>query len=428
MSPSYILIKGAIIIPQSALTSRPPDTTNITTINAQNHIITPGFTNSHHHHHLWQHPLRALATDFSLYDYCVHLRSTYGSLYTPDDVYFSNYAAALSLINNGVTSVLDHCHVINSPAHADNAVRGLKDAGIRGGGRFVMGFGGGAGGGFDQRAREEDAVRVRDEYFRDNDPRSALLTFGIAPNEPDAQPIDKTIRELQKSRAIGARLITLHIALGHYDIFHQRTVQQLADANLLAPDLLGAIQASGAGIVSTPDTEMQMGMGNPGPVVWRAGDGGCRVGLGLDIASNQGCDVLAQMRLVLQMQRALENAKPNPNSNEEKESGPPIKLTRKTMDILRIATLGGAQVLQLDQLTGSITPGKKADLVIFRCDDIDTTLIVDPVGTVVFHASVKQIDTVLIDGRLVGVDWLGLRGELEGRSERLRREAGGCGY
>lgn len=153
--------------------------------------------------------------------------------------------------------------------------------------------------------------------------------------------------------------------------------------------------------------------------------GGCRVGLGLDITSNQGCDVLAQMRLLLQMQRALENAKPNPNSNEEKESGPPIKLTRKTMDVLRIATLGGAQVLQLDQLTGSITPGKKADLVIFRCDDIDTTPVVDPVGTVMFHASVKQIDTVLIDGRLVGVDWLGLRGELGGRSERLRREAGG---
>lgn len=196
--------------------------------------------------------------------------------------------------------MLDHCHVINSPAHADNAVRGLKNAGIRGTfcyGVFgnpvvpgVMGssvsFGGGAGGGFDQGAREEDAVRVRDEYFRDNDPRSALLTFGIAPNEPDAQPIDTTIREIQKSRAIGARLITLHIALGHYDIFHRRTVQQLADANLLAPDLvfshgasmtdseLGAIQASGAGIVSTPDTEMQMGMGNPGPVVWRAGDGG----------------------------------------------------------------------------------------------------------------------------------------------------------
>ena len=68
----------------------------------------------------------------------------------------------------------------------------------------------------------------------------------------------------------------------------------------------------------------------------------------------------------------------------------------------------------------------------FRCDDIGTTPVVDPVGTVVFHASVKQIDTVLINGRavkrggeLVGVDYTGLCGEVQGRSERHRREAGG---
>lgn len=57
--------------------------------------------------------------------------------------------------------------------------------------------------------------------------------------------------------------------------------------------------------------------------------------------------------------------------------------------------------------------------------------MVDPVGTVVFHASVKQIDTVLINGRvvkrdgeLVGVNWGWLRCEVQNRSERLKREAG----
>ncbi|KAH7006768.1 hypothetical protein EDB80DRAFT_717811 [Ilyonectria destructans] len=66
------------------------------------------------------------------------MRSIYGSLFTPEDVYLSTYVAALSLLNNGVTTVLEHCHIINFPAHADTAVKALKDAGIRS--TFCYGF------------------------------------------------------------------------------------------------------------------------------------------------------------------------------------------------------------------------------------------------------------------------------------------------
>ena len=68
--------------------------------------------------------------------------------------------------------------------------------------------------------------------------------------------------------------------------------------------------------------------------------------------------------------------------------------------------------------------------MIFRCDDIDTVPVVDPIATVVFHASPKNIDTVIVDGkivkqngRLVGVDWETLHDQMIGRSQRLRDEA-----
>ncbi|KAJ4168952.1 hypothetical protein NW754_010883 [Fusarium falciforme] len=80
---------------------------------------------------MWQQMLRGVATDWSLLDYMISMRSVYGSLFTPEDVYLSTYVGALSLLNNGITSVLDHCHIINSPDHADAAVKALKDAGIR---------------------------------------------------------------------------------------------------------------------------------------------------------------------------------------------------------------------------------------------------------------------------------------------------------
>jgi cytosine/adenosine deaminase-related metal-dependent hydrolase len=130
-----------------------------------------------------------------------------------------------------------------------------------------------------------------------------------------------------------------------------------------------------------------MGMGHP--VAFRAADAGCRACLGLDITSSQGNGFVAQMRLMLQVQRAFEN-----------RGRFPMEIKRKTAEALRMGTLGGAEAMRLENITGSIMPGKKADLVMFRCDDINTTPCVNPVGEVVFHTS-QNIDTVIINGRIV---------------------------
>ncbi|OGM46176.1 putative guanine deaminase [Aspergillus bombycis] len=457
MPDSYILIKGATVISMEASGREVldncdvlledewikavgrdislPTEENAITIDAENCIITPGFVDGHHH--MWQHLLRGITVDWSLFGYCCHLRAVYGSLYEPDDVYCANYAAALSLLNNGVTTVLDHSHIMNSPEHADAAVRGLKDAAIRG--TFCYGFyqnptvpgdlASMATDAFDKAARLQDALRVRQEHFPNNDPNSSLLTFGIALDEAPMQSREQNIGGLEIARELGARLSTVHTSVLSPGGPKAEVIEQFADANLMGPDLvfshggwmtdseLAAVRSSGAGIVGTPDTELQMGMGYP--VVWKASDLGCRTCLGLDITSNQGNDFMAQMRLALQTQRAREYA-----HTVHRE------VDRKTADVLRMATLGGAEVMQMESLIGSIVPGKKADLVIFRCDDIDTVPVMDPIGTVVFHASSKNIDTVIVNGRivkqdghLVGVDWQSLRGEIISRSQRLRNQA-----
>ncbi|KAJ5154993.1 uncharacterized protein N7500_010432 [Penicillium coprophilum] len=459
MPNSYILIKGGTVIPMIASGGTPlyncdiliendwikdmgqdlplPTGSNASIIDAKNSIITPGFVDGHHH--MWQHLLRGITADWSLFGYACHLRSVYGSLYTPEDVYFATYAAALSLLNNGVTTVLDHCHVINSPAHADAAIKGLKDAEIRG--TFCYGFyqnpkspgdfASTAADTFDPAARADDALRVRDEFFPSNDPSRSLLTFGIALNDPPTQSSEKTIGELDIARKLKARLTTVHSSVISLNGDPKpEVVQCFADAQLMGPDLvfshggwmtnseLAAVQSSGAGIVGTPDTELQMGMGYP--VVWEAADLGCRSCLGLDITSNQGNDFMAQMRLALQTQRAHDCDYRTVHRN----------VRRKTVDVLRMATLGGAEVVGMDSLIGSVVPGKKADLVMFRCDDIDTVPVVDPIATVVFHASPKNIDTVIVDGRivkqngqLVGIDWESLQDQIKSRSQRLRDQA-----
>jgi cytosine/adenosine deaminase-related metal-dependent hydrolase len=317
-------------------------------------------------------------------------------------------------------------------------VKGLKDAAIRG--TFCYGlyqnpkepgdFASTAIDTFDQAARVDDALRVRQEYFPSNDPQSSLLTFGIALNDPPTISREQNIEELDLARKLKARLSTVHTSVVSHGTPKPEVVQNFVDAKLMGPDLvfshggwmtddeLAAVRDSGAGIVGTPDTELQMGMGCP--VVWQAADMGCHAGLGLDITSNQGNDFMAQMRLALQAQRAREYDR----RTVERD------LSRKVVDALRMATLGGAEVMGMGSLIGSIALGKKADLVIFRCDDIDTVPVVDPIATVVFHASPKNIDTVIVagkivkqNGRLVGVDWEFLHDQMIRRSQRLRDEA-----
>ncbi|GKU08341.1 unnamed protein product [Fusarium langsethiae] len=451
-SPVFVLIKNATVLtvdPQSQVLENTdilvkdgkiaalgqdlstPFEDSVSVIDAQGCIVTPGFVDGHHH--MWQQLLRGIATDWSLFDYTVNMRTIYGSLYTSEDVYLSTYVAALSLINNGVTSVLEHCHIINSPDHADAAVRALQDAGIRG--TFCYGFYANPPladqpdqKNFSHSLRLSDAARIRDKYFGRNDPADQLLTFGIAPDEPESLPIEETISQIKQSRDLGARLITMHVAMGPYDLARRGVVQQLADSGILGPDLvfshgasftnseLKAIQKSGASIVGTPDTELQMGMGFP--IVFPAFDQGCRTCLGIDITSNQGNDFIAQMRLALQAQRALEN-----------EQAFPLSTSRKTSEVLRMGTLGGAEAMRMENLIGSVTVGKRADLVLVRCDDIENTPIGNPVGSVVFHSSVKDIDTVMIDGKIMKqngkltVDWGKLRDEVIRRADHIKADA-----
>ena len=98
-------------------------------IDATNSIVSPGFVDTHRH--VWQTQLRSIANDWTLFDYFVNVRNVYASCYNAEDAYLGNYVGALEAIYSGVTSLVDHSHIINSPQHADAVIKGLKDSGIR---------------------------------------------------------------------------------------------------------------------------------------------------------------------------------------------------------------------------------------------------------------------------------------------------------
>lgn len=387
-------------------------------------IVSPGFVDTHRH--VWQTQLRTVAADWSLFDYFARMRCVYSALYTPDDVYLGNRVGALEAIDAGITTVVDHCHVLNSPDHADEAVRGLHDAGIRG--VFCYGL-------FanptlpdfepetDSGWRCGDLRRLARERFASPD---SLLQLGVAPSEAEAIPFDRLRDEIALAREIGARALSLHVAMGAYDT-GQRIVGRLAEAGLLDEDLLfvhGAalsddelesIADSGAAVSSTPETELQMAMGHP--VAARALGRGVKSSLGIDIVSNFAGDMFAQMRILLQAQRGADNALLR---------RAPRSIHMKARDAFELATSGGAAAARLDAVAGSLVVGKAADIILIRTDAVHLTPVADPVAALVLYARPSDVDTVLVGGRmlktggkLLGVDWPVLRERLLESAERI---------
>lgn len=419
------LPRGDLLIVGSRIAAVAPsiDAPDADVIDASDCIVHPGFVDTHRH--VWQTQLRSVATDWSLFDYFVRMRSIYSGFYGPEDVWLGNHVGALEALNAGITTIVDHCHILNSPEHSDAAVAGLKDSGIRG--VFCYGL-------FENPPnwpgartlpagwRREDARRVRAAHFSDDD----LLAFGFAPSEVTAVPLDVSREEIALARELAAHRISMHVAMGAYDGGGE-FVRQLGDAGELDEDCLfvhgssltdvelAYLADTGAALSVTPETELQMAMGHP--VAARAAAAGVRTSLGIDIVSNYAGDMQAQMRLLLQAQRGIENAQ---------LTAPPASIRMKAEEVLAFATRGGADALGWGARIGSLAPGKQADVVMTRIDAINTTPCIDPVGTLVLNANPSNVDSVFVagrprkrDGALVGVEWPALAARLRASSERI---------
>jgi len=403
------LAGGDVLIEDGEIREVAPslDVAECETIDAAGKIVLPGFVDTHRH--TWQTQLRNVAADWTLFDYVAGMRFCYSSFYSADDACLGNYAGALEALDSGITTLVDHSHIMNTPEHADAAVDGLTDAGIRAVFCYGM-FGnpvrekgkGAADSGFETPEWHFDDVRrLRERRLSSDD---ALVTMGIALNELETLPTEAARREIEFARELGARRLSCHVAMGAISA-RARLVEKLGSEGLIGPDLLfvhGAsltdeelslIADSGAAVSVTPETEVQMGMGHP--VTGRVLASGACTSLGIDIVSNYSGDMFAQMRLGLQIERFRRN------SVLEGQGLAPRKILFTARDILRIATLDGARAAGLEKHVGSLTPGKQADVTLISTDTLNMAPVNDPVGAVVLSANAGNVDTVLVAGRAV---------------------------
>lgn len=171
-------------------------------IDASNHIVLPGFIDTHRH--TWQSLFRGICSDWTLGDYYFGMRLGISPAYTADDVRLGNFYGAVDALNSGVTTLLDFSHCNNTPDHSDGAVQGLLQSGIRA--SFCYGF-------FesspersqfgDHTARLRDFHRIADTYFASD----GRLTLGVSLSEIFGLPWADTVSELAAARERKALLV-----------------------------------------------------------------------------------------------------------------------------------------------------------------------------------------------------------------------------
>ncbi|MDT5348350.1 MAG: 5-methylthioadenosine/S-adenosylhomocysteine deaminase [Mycobacterium sp.] len=391
-------------------------------VDVSGHIVAPGMIDTHRH--TWQTQLRGLCADWTLTDYVFGVRLTLSPAYRPEDVYLGNRTGALDALNAGVTTLLDFSHCNNTPEHADAAVTGLRDSGIR----AVFGYG------FFESSpfapphfaahadRLADFARIADASFTSKD---NLITLGVALTEPELVPLAVTRDEVLAAREREALIVTHTGCLWQFPT----AITAMDDAGLLGPDQVHVhcntltdgewrrLARNDAKLSISPETELNMGMGRP--AFTAAARHGIKPTLSCDVLSLNTGDLFTQLRLGVAFQRWADTEPVN------LAGGDPEAVTVAAHDALNWTTVNAAEAVGLGDRIGSLTPGKQADVLVVA-NPANSHPQIDPAGTLLFQTTADSVRHVLVagrfvkrDGKLVGVDVNQLNAEAEASARQI---------
>ncbi|GGW98424.1 amidohydrolase family protein [Streptomyces chartreusis] len=392
------LPQGDVLIEDGRIAAVRPDiSADAEVLDMTGRIVIPGFVDTHRH--TWEASIRNVAPDATLDDYFVDILDTFAPLYTPEDVYAANLAGALECLNAGITTLVDWSHINNSPEHPDAAIRGLAESGIRAQYAYGSANTSLADYWFESKIAipGDDVRRIRGKYFATDD---GLLTMALATRGPGFCLNDVVTAEWALARELDIP-ITVHVAMGRL-AGRFGMVKQLNDLGLLGADTTyihccylseeewRMVADSGGTVSIAPQVELQMGHG--WPPVMTAVEYGLRPSLSIDVVTTVPGDMFTQMRAAFGAERARVNA----DCWKANMPVPETMLTARQM--LEFATLNGAHVAGVEDRTGSLTPGKRADVVAVDATALNVAPVHDAAAAVTLSADVSNVDTVIVDG------------------------------
>jgi len=375
-------------------------------IDATDLIVLPGLVNAHLH--TWQTGTKAIGSEWVSPDYHKNMHSNMATRFTAEDTYLGNLMGALNQIDNGTTTVLDWCHNLRDLEMAERAIDGLEESGIR----AVFGHGTAK----PPTATDETPYthvphprerveHLRKTRFSDDD---RLVTLAMAILGPDFGSFDIAVQDLRLAQELDL-LSTAHVWSGYNRNLpsHEQVEDahiRLGNMGLLGPshnivhgcylpkDQIRAIVDHGCSVTSTVMCELH-GHGAY-PLINSVRDLGGTPSIATDTTTLVAEDMFGEIRGALFASRFQISLQARQVGNYPLKSMP-----INSREALEWATIGGAKAMRLDDKIGSLTPGKKADIVMLRASDTNLYPVHDPVFAIVDLATGANVENVLIDGK-----------------------------
>jgi 8-oxoguanine deaminase len=401
----HVLIEDDRI--RDVVASLPKDFEPGETIDASGCAVIPGLINTHHH--LYQSLTRCLKSvqNAKLFDWLMGLYEVWQRM-DFEAVKLGSQISMAEMLLSGCTTTNDMFYVYprESDVTAEAVIEGATELGMRiHAGRGSMSLGRSHGGlPPDDVVQNEQAI-VKDcerviEKFHDPKPY-AMTRIDLMPCSPFSITFDllKETRALAKSRNV---LCHTHVAETEdenqfcLNKFGKRPAEYLASADWIGPDVSWAhcvclnsseiklLAETKTAVAHCPSSNMILGSGIP-PVCEML-QANATVGLGVDgSSSNNGAHVLAEARQALLLQRVKNGAD-----------------SFTAEDALRIATLGGARLLNREKELGNIAPGFAADIAIYDLNAVEFAgaAAQDPLGALLL-CHPPRAKFVLVNGRIV---------------------------
>jgi cytosine/adenosine deaminase-related metal-dependent hydrolase len=393
---------------------------NVQIVAGQGMICMPGFVDTHWH--LWTSLFRPFVrSDAAAFGY-FPVSSRLGQQMTPEDSYRAVRLGIAEALSAGVTTVHNWAHNVRSPEHADAELSAMRDSGIRG--RFA--YGPAVGMPDDQPMDMAGIARVKRDWM----PGDGTLTMGICSRNIGALnvgggagargtiTIDMLRQDWGGARALGLP-VTMHTS-------GASPIMVLEQAGLLGPDVQlihpllttaedrAVLKARGVSYSMAPTGEARRPSSVGVIQLAELLEAGVKVSLSTDHTTNYSCDPFVAMRILFALHQHRVGAKY------------PLTLKR----LVQLATLDGAADLNIADRTGSLTPGKRADMILVRTTDINMTPAGDPYEALVSLAQPGNVDSVIVDGRILrqagrftALDHAKVVGEAQEAAQALRARA-----
>lgn len=351
-------------------------------------VVLPGLVNAHTHAAMTL--FRSYADDLALQPWLKEKIWPLEAKLTPEAVYWGSLLACIEMMEAGVTTFADMYFFM------DETARAVKESGLRA--DLAVGLTG-----LNARAGEKALGQAAEFVLRFNGTAGGRITCRLGPHAPYTCPKPFMRKVLKTARELDCGIHT-HLAETKQEVeelvsatkwtpieFYQTILQEAGMVPTLAAHCVHVcdtdieiLAGSNIGVAHNPGSNLKLASGFA-PLAAML-QGGVSVGLGTDgAASNNNLDILEEARLAALVHKCA--------------SGNPTAISAQ--EALRLATIGGAEALGLQEQIGSLEVGKQADLLVLSEDRPHLYPRHDVVSRIIYSARASDVDLVMVGGRIV---------------------------